>query len=47
MIVTTLAEPALRPGMSAQVEIDTGRERARYSRFFGAAAPDAAMAASR
>ena len=29
--------PQLRAGMSAEVQIDTGRERARYSHFFGAA----------
>ncbi|HVH33031.1 HlyD family secretion protein [Tahibacter sp. UC22_41] len=28
--------PTLRAGMSAEVEIDTGRERARYSQWFGA-----------
>ena len=27
--------PVLRPGMSAEVEIDTGRENARYVRLFG------------
>jgi hypothetical protein len=30
--------PQLRAGMSADVEIDTGRERARYSHLFGHAA---------
>ena len=29
--------PQLRAGMSAEVQIDTGRGRARYSHFFGAA----------
>ena len=32
--------PQLRAGMSADVEIDTGRERARYSALFGGTASD-------
>lgn len=38
------AAPVLRAGMSAEVEIDTGRERARYSHFFGGAKPTAPVA---
>lgn len=34
----TRGMPQLRAGMSADVEIDTGRERARYSHLFGHAA---------
>lgn len=29
--------PVLRPGMSAEVEIDTGKQNARYARLFGGA----------
>jgi membrane fusion protein (multidrug efflux system) len=39
--------PTLRPGMSAEVEIDTGKENARYSRLFGTKPAEEQVAAAR
>jgi membrane fusion protein (multidrug efflux system) len=36
--------PTLRPGMSAEVEIDTGRANARYVRLFGGKEPEREVA---